>query len=173
MAGSPTFRAGLDIVDEKTRKTIADLTLAGLTLAGAAILFIGAQSLPPPRFEPLGSAALPRILGSLLVVFALIVAVTALVRHRSGATLIDEDTKGPRADPKRGALVFVALIGYVFALDVLRVPFIVATPLFVVATGTAISGVSLRGLTAFAVLGLVLAAFISTILERFLFIRIG
>lgn len=160
-------------MDDKARKTLADLVLAGLTLAGAAVLFIGAQSLPPPRFEPLGSAALPRILGGLLVVFALIVATGALLRHRSSAPLEQPEIVGPQPDPKRGALVLAALIAYVFALDVLRVPFIIATPLFVIATGSAISGIKWRNLIAFAVLGLVLAVFISTVLERFLYIRIG
>ncbi|MEX0348064.1 MAG: tripartite tricarboxylate transporter TctB family protein [Paracoccaceae bacterium] len=160
-------------MDDKARQTIADLALAGLTLAGAVILFIGAVSLPPPRFEPLGSAALPRILGGLLVVFALIVAVGAIMRHRSSDPIVQEDKTGPKADPKRGALVFVALIAYVFALDVLSVPFLVATPLFVIAMGMAIIGISWRGLISFAVLGLVLAIFISTVLERLLYIRIG
>lgn len=47
---------------DKARQTLADLTLAVLTIFGAGLLFLGALSLPPPRFEPLGSAALPRIL---------------------------------------------------------------------------------------------------------------
>ena len=160
-------------MDDKARRTLADLTLASLTVGGAAILFIGAMSLPPPRFEPLGSAALPRILGGLLVFFALIVAARALLRHRNDAPLAQPDKSGPRADPKRGALVFAALVAYVFALDVLRVPFVVATPVFVIATGTAIGGVSLRGLIAYAILGVFLAVFISTVLERLLYIRIG
>ena len=160
-------------MNDKARQTIADLALAGLTLAGAATLIIGAQSLPPPRFEPLGSAALPRILGALLAVFALIIAANALLRLRTDAPLVQNETDGPKADPKRGALVFVALLVYVFALDVLSLPFIIATPLFVVAVGAAISGVTWRGLVAFAVLGVVLAVFISTILERLLFIRIS
>ena len=160
-------------MEDKARKTIADLALAALTLVGAAILFIGAHSLPPPRFEPLGSAALPRILGGLLVVFALIIAVSAVMRHRKSVPVPQEDTSKPKLDPKRGALVFIALIAYVFALDVLRVPFIAATPLFVIATGVAISGVNWRGLAAFAVLALLLAVFISTVFERLLYIRIG
>lgn len=160
-------------VDDKARRTIADLILATLTLCGAAVLFVGAMALPPPRFEPLGSAALPRILGGLLVFFALIIAARALLRRRIETPAIPAETSGPRADPKRGALVFAALIAYVFALDVLRVPFVVATPVFVIATGTAIGGVSWRGLIAYAGLGLFLAVFISTVLERLLYIRIG
>ncbi len=160
-------------MEDKARKTIADLVLAALTLGVAAILIIGAQSLPPPRFEPLGSAALPRILGGLLIVFALIIAAGVLIRHRSSAPAPQQDTTTPKVDPKRGALVFIALIAYVFAVDVLRVPFIAATPLFVIAAGVAISGVNRRGLIAFAALGLLLAVFISTVFERLLYIRIG
>lgn len=161
-------------MDEKSRRTIADLALAALTIGGAGLLLYGATSLPPPRFEPLGSAALPRILASLLILFALMVATTAILRHRR-VTPPPPDTEldGPRADPKKGALVLAALIAYVFALDVMRIPFLIATPFFVTATGLVVGARTWRNLISFAVLGLLLALLISTVLERFLYVRIG
>lgn len=159
-------------MDDRTRRTIADLTLAALTLAGSALLLIGAMELPPPRFEPLGSAALPRILATLLILFAVIVAIRALLRHRTHAAMPDT-TEGPKADPRRGALVFAALVAYVFALDVLRIPFLIATPVFVAATGLAIGARTWTNLAAFAALGLALAFGISLVLEKLLYVRIG
>ncbi|MEV8467285.1 tripartite tricarboxylate transporter TctB family protein [Fluviibacterium sp. DFM31] len=160
-------------MDDRTRATLADLALAGLTFSGAAVLLVGAASLPPPRFEPLGSAALPRILGSILFLFAAIIAITAIRRASNGKPAPTAKATVPKADPKRGALVLAALIIYAFMLDVLRVPFLVATPLFVTATGLSIGARSWRNLAAFAVLGLILAGGISVVLERFLYVRIG
>ena len=44
-------------MDDRKRRMVADLALAALTVAGAILLLVGAMDLPPPRFEPLGSAA--------------------------------------------------------------------------------------------------------------------
>ncbi len=159
-------------MNDRTRRTVADLALAALTLVGAGLLLVGAMDLPPPRFEPLGSAALPRILAGLLGLFALIVAARAIILHRSGAASPDAGA-GPRPDPMRGALVLGALILYVLALDVGRVPFLAATPVFVAAVGLSIGRRNWANLATFLLLGFVLAFFISLVLERFLFVRIG
>ncbi|SIO10817.1 tripartite tricarboxylate transporter TctB family protein [Vannielia litorea] len=153
-----------------TRQNIPDIILAALVAGGSVLLFIGAAELPAPRFEPLGSAALPRILGALLILFAVILVIRALLRMRAG-TLRDETAS--QVDPRRGALVFVALVLYVAALDFGRVPFVPATTLFVTATGLAIGARSWVNLAVFAALGLVLSFAISTVLERFLYISIG
>lgn len=159
-------------MDEKTRRNIADLALALLTIAAAALVLFGARDLPPPRFEPLGSAALPRILAGLLIVFALIIAISALLRQRRD-DFVPVAESGPRPDPRRGALVLAALVAYVFALDVLRVPFLFATPPFVAATGLAIGARTWRNLVIFLAFGFALAFGISLVLEKLLYVRIG
>ena len=155
---------------DATRQTIADVILAALVAAGAALLFIGAAELPPPRFEPLGSAALPRILGTLLIFFAVILVIRALLRLRAGQASAAAPSG---ADPRRGALVFVALVLYVAALDFGRMPFVPATTVFVAATGLVIGARSWVNLAVFAAVGLVLSLAILTLLERFLYISIG
>ncbi|WP_424928926.1 tripartite tricarboxylate transporter TctB family protein [Amaricoccus tamworthensis] len=155
---------------EATRQNIADIILAAFVAAGSVMLFIGAAELPPPRFEPLGSAALPRILGALLICFAVVLSLRAVLRIRAG-TLRDEVTS--HADPRRGALVFAALVVYVAALDIGHVPFVPATMVFVTTTGLVIGARSWVNLFVFAALGLVLSLAISTVLERFLYISIG
>ena len=159
-------------MDDKMRRMIADLSLAVLAMTGAAVLLIGASDLPPPRFEPLGSAALPRILALLIIVFSVIVALRALLQIKN--RIVEPAAgKGGDVDPRRGALVLVALIMYVFGLDVLRVPFLVVTPLFVIAVGLSIGARSWINVAAFSALGLVLAFGISFVLEYLLYIRIG
>jgi putative tricarboxylic transport membrane protein len=156
---------------EATRRSIADLVLSLLVSAGAAILFIGAADLPPPRFEPLGSAALPRILGALLLLFAAIVTLRALLRLKRGWTA--PATEESEADPRKGFAVLVALIAYVLALDVLRLPFVPVTTVFVAVVGLSIGARTWLNAVIFAGLGLGLSLAISTILSRFLYITIG
>lgn len=156
---------------EAKRRSIADLVLSVLVTAGAVLLFIGAADLPPPRFEPLGSAAAPRILGLLLLVFAASLAMRAVLRLKRGWTV--EPTEKSDADPRKGFLVLVALVVYVFALDVLRAPFVPATTVFVTIVGLSIGARTFLNAGIFAGLGLVLSFAISTILSRFLYITIG
>ena len=156
---------------EATRRSIADLVLSLLVSAGAALLFIGAAELPPPRFEPLGSAALPRILGGLLLIFATILTLRAGFRLKRGWMV--SATEKSEADPRKGFAVLVALLAYVFALDVLRLPFVPVTAVFVTVVGLSIGALTLRNTMIFAGLGLILSLTISAILGRFLYITIG
>ena len=66
------------------REIVVDLALAAFALAGAGLLYYGSSGLPPPRFEPMGSAAVPRILASLLVLFAIILSASAVRRYFGG-----------------------------------------------------------------------------------------
>lgn len=148
-------------------RVLGDLALAAFVICGAVLLFIGAADLPPPRFEPLGSAAVPRILGVVLIGLALIVAVRAVWRARD----TPDETEPNDASPARGAIVFAALIAYVAALDFGRVPFVPATTLFVMVSGMAMHRVGWRPALVFAALGLVLAAALSWVFATFLYIR--
>lgn len=157
------------------RAILGDLALASLVIAGAAVLFVGAADLPPPRFEPLGSAAMPRILGTIMIVLAALVAVRALSRLRAPAIAeAAPDTPGDRAyDPWRGAVVLVALIAYVAALDFGRIPFVYATTAFVAVAGLAMGRASPKSALIYAALGLVVALVLSYVFETYLYIRIG
>lgn len=156
---------------EAKRRSLADLVLSLLVMVGAVVLFIGAAELPPPRFEPLGSAAAPRILGALLLIFASLLSVRAVLRLKSG--WVAPKTEPNEADPRKGFLVLAALVAYVFVLDVLRAPFVPATTVFVVVVGLSIGARTFRNAGIFAALGLTLSVLISTILSHFLYITIG
>jgi putative tricarboxylic transport membrane protein len=159
-------------MSDRLRSIIADLLLAIFAFLAAVILLIGASDLPPPRFEPLGSAALPRILAVVIIFFSLIIALRAYLKNKT-STSVSSFSGETDVEPRRGALVLAALIIYVFALDVLRVPFLVATPVFVIAVGLSIGERSWTNALAFASLGLLLAFGISFVLEHLLYIRIG
>jgi putative tricarboxylic transport membrane protein len=158
-----------------TLRHLGDLALAAFVIAGAVILFVGAADLPPPRFEPLGSAAMPRILGAIMVALALTVAARAVLRLRGAtppeAPPLPGDAR--ESDPWRGAVVLVALIAYVAALDFGRVPFVYATTAFVTVAGLAMGRVGLRSAAFFAALGLGVALTLGYVFETYLYIRIG
>ncbi|MEP3279931.1 MAG: tripartite tricarboxylate transporter TctB family protein [Stappiaceae bacterium] len=176
-------------------RVLGDLILSALVLGGAAILFIGAADLPPPRFEPLGSAAMPRILAFILVVLSVIVALRALLslrfqseptnrRQRRDVPETPDPTMTNKqsseaedssafAMPLRGLAVLATLILYVAALDFGRVPFVPATTVFVMIAGMTMQRIDLRGALTFAGLGLVLSLILNYVFSTFLYIEIG
>lgn len=152
-------------------RALGDLALAACVIAGAAILFVGASSLPPPRFEPLGSAAMPRILGTILIILALMVglrAVLTLMRNNS-----QNISEAAIRLPYRGIIVFALLVAYIAALDFARVPFAIATTLFVMCAGMTMHQVSLRSALIHGALGLALSLSLDYIFSTYLFVRIG
>lgn len=157
-------------VSSRTR-AIGDLALAACVIVGAGILFIGASSLPPPRWEPLGSAAMPRILGGILIALALTIASRAIFILANGE---HKNTSEPALVlPYRGIIVFALLVAYIAALDFARVPFVIATTLFVMCAGMTMHHISVRSALVHAALGLVLSLSLDYIFSTYLFVRIG
>jgi len=178
------------------RRPLVDLALALAVLAGATLLFVGAADLPPPRFEPMGSAALPRILGALLTMFATIIGVRAVWRLRTGAGETDEqaaasgaqsartgddgesegtdesDAPAPPPNAVRTLSVLAALVLYVVALDLLGWPFVPVTAAFVLALGTLLTERRVPTLCVFAVYGLGLAVTLHAVFTRFLYVSL-
>ncbi|ASJ72011.1 tripartite tricarboxylate transporter TctB family protein [Granulosicoccus antarcticus] len=166
-----------------------DLALVLAVLTGAGLLFVGASTLPPPRFEPMGSAALPRILGGLLIFFALIIAVKAIRQLRYTSQNNDCDSsatdtppgkpsgvdaeESPFSGQLRGLCIFATLITYVFALDILQWPFIPVTAAFVTIVGTVLSHQRRQASWKFALFGLLLGAALYMVMTRFLYVDLG
>ncbi len=115
---------------------------------------------------------MPRILGVLLIILAAIVSIQAIAGlRRSKPSTVESDA--PMSAPYRGLIVLVALLLYVFSLDILQLPFLIATPLFVTVAGTAMHHMSVRSILLHGALGLCIAVLISTVFSQFLGIEIG
>jgi putative tricarboxylic transport membrane protein len=170
-------------MNEPRKAAVGDLLLAAAALIGAGLLFWGASELPAPRFEPLGSAAFPRILGTAIVVLASIIAITALVgqvrgKKENAVTAVDEveaaqASQLPAARPLQTLAVLGALVAYVAALDMLRVPFVIATTLFMVVLGATLGSARLRTAVVMGIIGLLLALAIQFVFTRYLYVQIG
>ena len=98
----------------RTRQAaLGDLALCGAVAIGAALLLIGAADLPPPRFDPLGSAALPRGLAVIMLLFAAWIAFGAIRALTAGVPAPPKDTGPAEVKPLRGVIVFAALVAFV------------------------------------------------------------
>jgi len=156
--------------DRQKLKALGDLGLLAAVALGVSVLFIGAADLPAPRFEPLGSAAMPRILGLVLILLSLPIAYQA-VRDIWRGSNASAEPEPPIQLPYRGALLLGALVLYVAALDFGRVPFVLATTVFVTVSGVTIGGFGVRTTVMYACLGLGLSLALSFIFENFLYVR--
>lgn len=73
----------------------------------------------------------------------------------------------------RGLVVFAALVAFVAALDILRVPLIPATTVFMAVVGLAVSGATVRTGAIYALFGLLLASGLSWVMSSFLYVSFG
>lgn len=160
----------------RNRQIAGDFALCAFVGLCAGILLYGSASLPAPRFEPLGSAALPRALAVILLVLSAIIAVRAVLRLKGTAAADEEPTAESAKSgfaPHRAALLFAALVVYVAALDVFRVPFVPATTAMMTASGLILHRADWRTGLLFAALGLGLSLALSFVFTHFLYVDIG
>ena len=164
----------MSIAQQKALRHDVYLAIASLCLAG--LLFYGAMGLPAPRFEPMGSAALPRILGGLIVLLALMLLFSVWRQLKAGGASLSEVQPSPDSlalARYRPLGVPACLVVYVGALDFLQAPFVLSTILLVVALGMLLSRPTLRTAIIFMLFGLVLSVSINLVFTHFLFVDLG
>ncbi|MEP1209198.1 MAG: tripartite tricarboxylate transporter TctB family protein [Rhizobiaceae bacterium] len=150
------------------------LAIGALFLAG--MLFYGAMGLPTPRFEPMGSAALPQILGGLIVFLALLLLLNVWRKLQAAGETASEEKPSTEAQGLakfRPLGVPACLVIYVGALDFLQAPFVISTIALVVVLGMLLSKPTLRTALIFALFGLVLSVSINLVFTHFLFVDLG
>lgn len=133
------------------RLDAADLLMIGFVVAVCAILLIGANFIPPPMFDPVGSAALPRAVAVALLLLVGIFLVTRL-RGRPGESRsgLSDIAMG------RGAVITLLLVvAYGALMQTRLIGFAPATALFLAAAIPALRG-SWRELPLAVAVGLVM-----------------
>jgi putative tricarboxylic transport membrane protein len=111
----------------------ADSLLAlGLILLSAVVIW-AANQLPPPFFDPLGSAAVPRFVAGLLIVLALAVVGRCLTIPVTSTRSDGEEEVRPAPWVALGALT--ASVAYVGVMHAGLLGFAPASTLFVIALG--------------------------------------
>lgn len=160
--------------DDGRPKFWGDIVLSVFVVIGATLLFVGAADLPPPRFEPLGSAALPRILGGLLYGFGALVggrAAIGLLRRRPGVS--DPAAVRSEGKPYLALYVFVLLCAFVAALDFFRAPFVPSSAVFLGLVGFGLSGWDPYAGAVYTVIGLGIGFALAYVFANFLYISFG
>ena len=129
------------------RAPLADICFAVAMLAFAGIVWWGTADLPPPRYEPIGSAALPRALALVMAVLSLIVLARAYARRRAMSTAAAKTAgSGFTPRPLLAIGVFVVLVLYVLAMDQRLLGFIPASIITFTIIGGLLAGFSLKRL---------------------------
>jgi putative tricarboxylic transport membrane protein len=108
----------------------ADVALAIAVAAFAGLLWWEALKIPPPFFDPLGSAAVPKAIAVALAALAIIILVRALLALPWPARQPPRDYR-PRPDIAAGIVVLV--FAYVGVMQLRLLGFELATILFLIA----------------------------------------
>ena len=141
------------------RHPAVDVAFAVVVIGLAGVIWWGTAGLPPPRWEPIGSAALPRGLALVMGVLAVPILVGAVRRWRNLEPSAPTEPPAYRRHPARAVAVFAVLVAYVALLDLRTLGFAYATiPAFVL-VGAILTGFDRRQLPRIAlfVVALVLA----------------
>ncbi|MDX1540617.1 MAG: tripartite tricarboxylate transporter TctB family protein [Geminicoccaceae bacterium] len=148
-----------------------DVILALALYAFSAVLYWQASLLPPPFFDPLGSAAVPKFVAVVLVILATLVLVRLVADRRESAPPVDEATPPEEEGAPPAPLVALGAVliptAYVGVMAIGLLGFREATVLFVFALGALLARFR-RG----AVLILIPAALAIGLLFDFVFTQV-
>ena len=116
----------------------ADIVLALAVIALAVVLYIGTLSLPPAKWEPLGSAAVPRGLCVIMSCLAAVVLARAVLVLRKGAPKARASAPANADEsferrPWTAVAMLVLVVLYVAAMNLRVLGFVEATVAFLVA----------------------------------------
>lgn len=95
----------------------SEIAFAIVLIAFSGLIYLGTADLPPPKFEPLGSAALPRALSGIMALLSLIMMGRAVYQLKRSKA---EAKPKPNAIKSHNMLslgVFVATLVFVAVMD--------------------------------------------------------
>jgi putative tricarboxylic transport membrane protein len=162
-----TWQARLGHVVGASGSPRADLLLAAAVLGFAVLLRWESAKIPPPFFDPLGSAAVPNAIALVLAVLAAILALRALAALGPG----DGAESLPfRRRPDVAVGIYVLCVAYVAVMDVGWLAFGPATLLFLVAAAALLGRLHGRTLLTGTAVAVVVAFGCAWLFTRFFFI---
>ena len=152
---------------ERDWRRVAEIGLAAALLAISVAIYWSSLSLPPAMLEPIGPAAFPRVVASILAILAILVLGSALRRQTSAGTEASEQV-GRR--PGLALLTLVISIAYIAAMEVGLLGFREATVLYLVVLGAVLVGFDRRRLIPIAVIALILGVGAHWIFTRLFYV---
>jgi putative tricarboxylic transport membrane protein len=130
---------------------LPDLVAGTVALIVAGLFIVEARGLPPPFFEPIGSAAVPRGTAWIAVVLAIAMMGRALLSREPAAAAFHS----PR-ELRRTLAFSVLILVYVAALGLTRIGYAVTTTVFLTLAIPLLAGFSRQWLLRSFALGIVL-----------------
>ena len=152
---------------EQAWRRVAEIGLAAALLAMSVAVYWSSLSLPPAMLEPIGPAAFPRVVASILGALALIVLVGAVRRRASAET---DSSEVVIRRPGLAVLTLILSIAYIAAMEVGLLGFREATAVYLVALGMVLVGFDRRRLIPIAVIAIVLGIGAHWIFTRLFYI---
>lgn len=153
------------------RAPLADICFALAMLAFAGVVWWGTADLPPPRYEPIGSAALPRALALIMALLSLIVLFRAFARQRAqGDDRTAAASAAFRPRPLLAIAVFGVLVLYVLAMDQRLLGFIPASIIAFTVIGGLLTGFAPKRLPWLLGFVVVMVGVIWLVFTRFFYI---
>lgn len=157
----------VSVPQSEVRAAIAwgDLSFALAVVMAAALIWYGTADLPPPRYEPVGSAALPRAIASIMALLAILVAVRAV---RSGAPA--PSSKHHTHDVLRATALAALLVALVAVMDARLVGFRPAAAVFLFGACVLLGGLSARKLGGYIAFAVILSVGLHAVFTRLFYI---
>lgn len=155
---------------DEERPPLVDVVLALAVLAFAGTVWWGTADLPPPRYEPIGSAALPRALAAIMAVLGLVVLGRALRRPKQDAAPSDGAEPAFRPRPLLAIAVFAVLVLYVLVMDRGLLGFIPASIAAFLLIGGMLTGFAVRRLPWLTGFVIAIVVVIDLVFTRFFYI---
>lgn len=134
-------------MDHHRTSVVTDIILSLVIIVCSILIYIDTLDLPPPKYEPMGAAALPQILAVLLIIFAIFIFIKAIISKKpaaapkektaeqsDNATLQETDTS-VRSYIK-AAVIFLLTCVYVFVMSTKLSGFMLATMIYIFMAGT-------------------------------------
>jgi len=134
-------------MDNHRTSLVTDIILSLVIIVFSIVIYINTLDLPPPKYEPMGAAALPRILAGLLIIFSIFIFIKAIIRKKPAAVPTEkttelgdvstfQETDTSLGSYMKAAIVFVLTCVYVFVMSTKLSGFMLATMIYIFVAGS-------------------------------------
>ncbi len=136
----------------QSRSPILDLSICGVLVGLSVFIIWGTKDIPPPFFDPVGSAAFPKYAAYIIIALALAIGVRAIFSIKT----THKETKKPyKEEPLLALYVVVVPSLYVLTMNLGWLSFRAATILFIILLSALLSKFDKRSMIVSAIVALV------------------
>jgi putative tricarboxylic transport membrane protein len=168
-------------MDNARSSVVIDVILALVIIVFSIVIYFNTLDLPPPRYEPMGAAALPRALAVLLIIFSLFILIKVFIKKRpaipstktetmQGEALDSQDSDISAYSYAKAALIFLITCIYVASMSLKISGFLGATIVYIFLAGSIMKSTNLAGKAKMASFAIVFSLATFFIFTRFFYI---